>query len=61
MLLQAELWSELHRRLGDDPPARRTEVVQRLKVMRDECTAELRQFRPAVERALTIAEHPGAS
>jgi hypothetical protein len=55
-----DLWEKLRtlrRRLHDDPPARQTEVVQRLRAMRDECSAELKQLRPAVERALRIAAH----
>ncbi|NIM48340.1 MAG: hypothetical protein GTO22_03625 [Gemmatimonadales bacterium] len=53
------LWrkfSALHRRLYRDPPAGRDETVQRLRAMRDECWADLEQFRPAVEKALEIAE-----
>ncbi len=53
------LWrkfSALHRRLYGDPPAGRDETVQRLSAMRDECWAELEQFRPAVEKALVVAE-----
>jgi hypothetical protein len=34
----------------------RDETVQRLSAMRDECWAELEQFRPAVEKALVVAE-----
>ena len=53
------LWhkfSVLHRRLRHDPPAGRSETVERLRAMRDECWAELEQFRPAVEKALAVAE-----
>jgi hypothetical protein len=53
------LWqkfSALHRRLYHDPPAGRSETVERLKAMRDECWADLEQFRPAIEKALAKAE-----
>ncbi len=53
------LWRKfcaLHRRLYRDPPAGRDETVQRLRAMRDECSADLEQFRPAVEKALVVAE-----
>ena len=53
------LWhkfSVLHRRLQHDPPAGRSETMERLRAMRDECWAELGQFRPAVEKALVVAE-----
>ena len=53
------LWrkfSALHRRLRSDSPAGRSETVERLRAMRDECWAELEQFRPAVEKALAVAE-----
>ena len=49
-------FSALHRRLHHDPPAGKSETLQRLRAMRDDCGAELWQFRPAVEKALTIAE-----
>jgi hypothetical protein len=39
-----------------EPPAGRGETIQRLEAMRDECWAELEQFRPAVEKALVVAE-----
>jgi hypothetical protein len=53
------LWrrfSSLHRRLYYDPPAGRTETLERLRAMRDECWAELESIRPAVEKALVVAE-----
>ena len=53
------LWRKfraLHGRLYRDPPAGRDETVERLRAMRDECWAELEQFRPAVEKALAVAE-----
>ncbi len=53
------LWwkfSALHRRLYYDPPAGRSETLERLNAMRDECWAELEPFRPAVEKALAVAE-----
>ncbi len=53
------LWhkfSVLRRRLRHDPPADRSETVERLRAMRDECWAELERFRPAVEKALVVAE-----
>jgi hypothetical protein len=53
------LWwkfSALHRRLYYEPPAGRDETIQRLRAMRDECWAELEPFRPAVEKALVVAE-----
>jgi hypothetical protein len=53
------LWrkfSALHRRLYYEPPAGRDETIQRLRAMRDECGAELEPFRPAVEKALVVAE-----
>ncbi len=46
----------LHRRLRHDPPAGKSETMERLKAIRDECAGEFEQFRPAVEKALTIAE-----
>jgi hypothetical protein len=49
-------FSALHRRLYYEPPAGRDETIQRLRAMRDECWAELEPFRPAVERALVVAE-----
>ncbi len=51
-------FSALHRRLQHDPPAGRSETVERLRAIRDECWAELEQFRPAVEKALAVAEQP---
>ncbi len=53
------LWrkfSALRRRLHHDPPAGKSETVERLIAIRDECGGELEQFRPAVEKALTIAD-----
>jgi hypothetical protein len=53
------LWRKffaLRRRLSCDPPAGRNETVQRLRVIRDECTGDLTRFRPAVRRALNMAE-----
>jgi hypothetical protein len=53
------LWrkfSALHRWLYRDPPAGRDETVERLSAMRDECWADLEQFRPAVEKALAVAQ-----
>ncbi len=53
------LWhkfSVLRRRLRHDPPADRSETVERLRAMRDECWAELDRFRSAVEKALAVAE-----
>ncbi|NIM48756.1 MAG: hypothetical protein GTO22_05780 [Gemmatimonadales bacterium] len=58
-----DLWEKfqaLRRRLHHAAPAGKVEVVQRLRAMRDECSAELKQFRPAVERALRIAERVDA-
>ena len=49
-------FSALHRRLYYEPPAGRYETIQRLRAMRDECWAELKPFRPAVEKALVVAE-----
>jgi hypothetical protein len=49
-------FSALHRRLYYEPPAGRDETIQRLRAMRDECWADLEQFRPAVEKALAVAE-----
>jgi hypothetical protein len=46
----------LHRRLARDPPPGNRETVRRLMAIRDDCVAELARFRPAVERALRIAE-----
>ncbi|NIM50010.1 MAG: hypothetical protein GTN78_22545 [Gemmatimonadales bacterium] len=56
-----EKFSALHRRLHHDPPAGKSETMERLRAMRDECWAELAQFRTAVEEALTIAERRDAS
>ena len=53
------LWRKfkaLDRRLHSDPPAGKSETVERLRAMRDECWADLKQFRPAVEKALATAE-----
>ncbi len=53
------LWRKfhaLHRRLHHDPPAGKSETVERLRAMLDECGGELQQFRPPVEKALAIAE-----
>ncbi len=53
------LWRKfraLDRRLHHDPPAGKSETVERLRAIRDQCGGELQQFRPAVEKALTIAE-----
>ncbi len=49
-------FSALHRRLYYVPPAGRDETIQRLRAMRDECWAELKPLRPAVEKALVVAE-----
>ncbi len=49
-------FSTLHRRLYYVPPADRDETIQRLRAMRDECWAELEPLRPAVEKALVVAE-----
>ncbi len=49
-------FSALQRRLYYEPPAGRSETIQRLRAMRDECWAELEPFRPAVEKALVVAE-----
>ena len=49
-------FSALHRRLCYEPPAGRGETIQRLRAMRDECWAELEPFRPAVDKALVVAE-----
>jgi hypothetical protein len=54
------LWRKffaLQRRLSADPPASKDEIVQRLRAIHDECSGELARFRPAVRRALTVAEH----
>ncbi len=54
-----DLWRKfgaLHRRLRHEPPAGKSETVQRLKAIRDQCAGEFEQFRPAVEKALTIAD-----
>jgi hypothetical protein len=53
------LWrkfSALRHRLWCDPPAGKNETVQRLRAIHDECTGDLTRFRPAVTRALDIAE-----
>jgi hypothetical protein len=53
------LWrkfSALRRRLSCDPPAGKDETVERLRAIHDECSGELTRFRPAVRRALNIAE-----
>ncbi len=49
-------FSALRRRLYYVPPAGRGETIQRLRAMRDVCWAELEPFRPAVEKALVVAE-----
>jgi hypothetical protein len=49
-------FSALHRRLSGDPPAGKNETVQRLRVIHDECSGNLTRFRPAVRRALKVAE-----
>jgi hypothetical protein len=54
------LWRKflaLQRRLSAHPPASKDEIVQRLRAIHDECSGELARFRPAVRRALTVAEH----
>ena len=54
-----DLWRKfgaLHRRLRHQPPAGKRETVQRLTAIRDQCAGEFEQFRPAVEKALRIAE-----
>lgn len=56
--LQAK-FGALHRRLYAEPPAGPSETIQRLTAMRDECRAELASVRPAVERALEVAEQRG--
>jgi hypothetical protein len=48
--------SALHRRLARDPPAGKDETVLRLMAIRDDCMGDLARFRPAIERALRIAE-----
>jgi hypothetical protein len=53
------LWrkfSQLRRRLSCDPPAGKTETVQRLWAIHGECSGKLARFRPAVRRALNVAE-----
>jgi hypothetical protein len=53
------LWrkfSALRRRLSCDPPAGQDETVERLRAIHDECSGELVRFRPAVTRALIVAE-----
>jgi hypothetical protein len=53
------LWRKffaLRRRLSCDPPAGKNETVERLRAIRDECSGDLTRFRPAVRRALNIAE-----
>jgi hypothetical protein len=53
------LWrklSALRRRLLCDPPAGKTETVERLRAIHNECSGDLTRFRPAVRQALNIAE-----
>ena len=49
-------FSALRRRLYYVPAAGRDETIQRLRAMHDVCWAELKPFRPAVEKALVVAE-----
>jgi hypothetical protein len=53
------LWRKfcaLCRRLLCAPPAGKDEAVERLRAIHDECSGDLTRFRPAVTRALNVAE-----
>jgi hypothetical protein len=52
-------FSALRRRLSADPPAGKDETVERLRAIHDECSGDLVRFRPAVTRALNIANAHG--
>jgi hypothetical protein len=63
MLPQQAVWNTLRdaddalrAMIGPDPPAGKDETVERLRAIHDECSGDLVRFRPAVTRALNIAE-----